>query len=115
MLNVAILVVNRAGPDEVARESDCTAGVASPCIAEWGHSDRRFAGDPLQFAGAPGDPPRLVPASPCSASRGASQHYWGVRSKIHRFGEFGTRKRNKIEYVCKRIQRQFEGVFSDTY
>ena len=73
MLNVAILVVNRADPDEVAWESDCTAGVASPCIAVWGHSDRCFAGDPVQFAGAPGDSPRPVPASPCSASKGASQ------------------------------------------
>ena len=32
-----------------------------------------LAGDPVQFAGAPGVSPRPVLASPCSASKGASQ------------------------------------------
>ena len=66
MLNVAFLVVNRADPDELARKSDCTAGVASPCMTEWGHSDRYFTGYPVQFAEAPGESPGPVQASsPC--------------------------------------------------
>ena len=47
MLNVKILVVARADPAELAQESVCTAQVASPSTAEWGHSDRDFAGDPV--------------------------------------------------------------------
>ena len=73
MLNVKILVVTRADPAELARESVCTAQVASPSTAEWGHSDRGFAGDPVQFARAPGNSTRPFQASPCSASKGALQ------------------------------------------